>query len=122
KRKKSRPGNILRCFPTSAYSIMNLPAGPGCPSASPPTTSLLDCTPQNRECKDSPPCTVSARRPQPCQNTPSDCPGTDLESPRQGSGQYRPYSPTPLRISRMLNIRFAFSQSGSSTAQPIPAS
>ena len=34
KRKKPTWGNILRCPPTSAYSLTNLPAGPGCPSPS----------------------------------------------------------------------------------------
>src|SRR4029077_8598919 len=40
KQKSRRGGNIARCPATSAYSLTNPPAGPGCSSSSHPTTSI----------------------------------------------------------------------------------
>ena len=49
--KKADVGEHFEMFPQSAYSLTNLPAGPGCPSASHPTTSPPDCTLRVGECK-----------------------------------------------------------------------
>jgi hypothetical protein len=50
-KKKPTWENIERCSPTSAYSITNLPAGPGCPSPSHPTTVTTDYMVRSGECK-----------------------------------------------------------------------
>ena len=49
--KKSRRGKASNCSPTSAYSLTNLPAAPGCPSSRHPTTCNVDYPLRIGECK-----------------------------------------------------------------------
>jgi len=50
--KKADVGTILRCLPTSAYSVTNLPTEPGCSSPRHPTTSSLIVCVRGKECNE----------------------------------------------------------------------